>query len=282
MQKISLEDLITIGAEESLTGEHKIHITCNNGSIPTDSSNLAWKAADKLLKEANPKDHWEINIAIKKEIPVGAGLGGGSSNAATTLVGLNRLLELGLPQQKLLDIGKTVGSDVPFFILGQTAIARGIGEKLEPFQIPEDFSPSNVTYLLVHPDINLSSKEVYERSNFGLTPPGNNAKFAHFLKEIEGDITQKKLPPTEQIRQAYKQLLINDLEGAAIKMHPIIAKLKEAMLKFGAIGSLMTGSGSAVFGVFTNPNDANRAAIKVKEQLNLEEGCFIGTAHNIN
>ncbi len=282
MQKISLEDLITIKAEELPGYKLNIQISSTNLNIPTDSTNLALKAAEKLLQVANIKSDWSISISIRKAIPVGAGLGGGSSNAATTLMGLNSLLELGLSKDRLSSIGQTIGADVPFFLFGPRALAKGIGEKLEQVELPEAIFPKDVTYLLAFPGIPLSSKEVYERSNFVLTMPGKNANLPDFLKDIAKDEALNSMPQNQRHMKGLDKLLQNDLEPAAMELRPIITKLKSSMFELGAVGAAMSGSGSTVFGVFTETDQANRAEAKIRQQYNLDQNWYLGTVRNIN
>jgi 4-diphosphocytidyl-2-C-methyl-D-erythritol kinase len=173
---------------------------------------------------------------MKKNIPVGAGLGGGSSDAASTLMGLNDLLGTGLTEQQLLAIGLKLGADVPFFIFKKPALAEGIGERLTPLeQIPK------LWLLLVNPGIHVATSWVYQ--NLNLTSEKVAAKLP-FLYNSAEDVCS---------------ILSNDLESVTLSRYPVIKEIKDKLLAAGADGTLMSGSGSTVFAVFSNESAANAA-----------------------
>jgi len=204
-----------------------IIISSQAGYIPLDEKNLAFQAA-KLVKDRCGVDKG-VYIHLDKRIPVSAGLAGGSTDAAATLRGLNRLWRLGLTDDELRLMAEELGSDVPFCVTGGTAIARGRGEKLEP--IP---APPPCWVVLVKPPINVSTADVYGRFR---------------VNEI------KRRPQTQAMIQAIERgdfagvcaSLGNVLEDVTISLHPEVRYIKEAMLRLGADGALMSGSGPTVF-----------------------------------
>lgn len=215
----------------------RITINCTDPQIPTDHTNLAYQAADRFLKYLNIRGG--VSIAIDKRIPVAAGLGGGSSNAATVLRGLNRHFGSPLSDETLRSVGLSIGADVPFFISQEPSIARGIGEELQPY-------PNLVPYpvVLIFPRFGVSSASVYNNLNLGLT----NCKktiTCTVLKHQEFDA---------------KHHLCNDLEPVTISKYPVIQTAKEALLRSGAIGALMSGSGPTVFGIFPDPDIAGKTS----------------------
>jgi len=231
MQRIDLCDSIEI----TLTDNPGIRVTCGREGVPDGPGNIAWRAADLLLKLADRKPG--IDIKIAKRIPVAAGMGGGSSDGAAVLMGVNELLGLGLSDQRLMEIGVTLGADVPFFIFKRTALAEGIGERLTPIErVPTAW------LAIVNPNIHVSTAWVYQ--NLQLTTGLNENIIPRFYESI-ADICA---------------ILSNDLESVTVKRHPIIAEIKEQLLRAGACGALMSGSGPTVFGVFESESAARRAA----------------------
>lgn len=230
MQRIDLCDEI----ELSLHKEPGISLSCDHAFIPQDKRNIVWKAAEKIL-ELSTKNVG-ISIKLKKNIPVAAGLGGGSSDAAATLMGLNQLLGTGLTDEELMAIGVGLGADVPFFIFKKPALAEGVGEKLSPLeQIPK------LWLILVNPGIHVSTSWVYR--NLNLTSEKVTAKIP-ILYKSSADVAS---------------ILSNDLEAVTLNKYPVIGKIKEELTAAGADGTLMSGSGSTVFAVFANESAARSA-----------------------
>ncbi|MBD0384541.1 4-(cytidine 5'-diphospho)-2-C-methyl-D-erythritol kinase [Paenibacillus sedimenti] len=206
-----------------------IIISSQAGYIPLDEKNLAFQAA-RLIK-----DRYDVKqgvyIHLDKKIPVAAGLAGGSSDAAATLRGLNRLWQLNIPMEELQKLGAELGSDVPFCVTGGTAVARGRGEKLVPIA-----SPPQCWVVLAKPPINVSTSEIYGKLN---------------AREI------KKHPSTANVLEAIREKrfdrlcdeLGNMLEEVTLDLYPEVRHLKECMQKLGADGVLMSGSGPTVFGL---------------------------------
>ncbi|MBW1647333.1 MAG: 4-(cytidine 5'-diphospho)-2-C-methyl-D-erythritol kinase [Deltaproteobacteria bacterium] len=222
-----------VGLHDSLhvdLGARGLWVASNAAEVPNDESNLALRAARLFFEAAGrPAD---AAIRIDKRIPVGAGLGGGSSDAASVLTGLNRYFGEPLSQATLAQLGLTLGADVPFFIQGRPALATGIGERLAPFG---KLAPANV--VIVFPAVQVSTAEVYGRLNLRLTTCGKKPKvFASKSRAFDA-----------------ARHLCNDLEPVAAGLQPVILEAKEALLSLGANGASMTGSGSAVFGLFKDP-----------------------------
>lgn len=230
MQRIGLYDEIDISLQQG----SGISLVCNHPYIPRDQRNIVWKAAVEILN-CYGKDA-SIRIAMQKNIPVGAGLGGGSSDAATVLMGLNELLGTGLTDRQLMTIGAKLGADVPFFIFKCPAVAEGIGDRLTPLeQMPK------LWLLLVNPGIHVSTAWVYR--NLSLTREKVAAKLP-FLYKSAADVCS---------------ILANDLEAVTLRRYPIIQEIKNRLLTAGADGTLMSGSGSTVFALFSSESAAHNA-----------------------
>lgn len=215
-----------------------IIISSQAGYIPLDEKNLAFQAARLIKDRYNVRSG--VHIHLDKRIPVAAGLAGGSSDAAATLRGLNRLWRLGIPAQELQELGAELGSDVPFCVTGGTALATGRGERLTQIA-----SPPQCWVVLAKPPINVSTAEVYGRvraNNIAVHPSALRMQQA-----IEaGDFA------------AVCAGLGNVLEDVTLKLHPEVQQLKEAMIKLGADGVLMSGSGPTVFGLVSKQSKVAR------------------------
>jgi len=228
---IGLYDTVTLSV-----GSAKITISCNHPLVPEDKSNLAYVAAHLFLKTLHKNEG--VNIIIQKQIPVAAGLGGGSSNAAAVLLGLNRHYGNPFSMQDLMAMGLSIGADVPFFIFQSPAIATGIGEKLQAYPGLE-----NMWILLVSPGFSVSTAEVYKKLNLGLTKGEKKPK--RFL------LNNQHFDP--------RWHLFNDLESVTASKYPVINTVKKALLSHGALGALMSGSGPTVFGLFSDSDRASQA-----------------------
>src|SRR5512135_184344 len=236
MQRINLCDEIEI----KLTDTPGISVTCDSEAASSGKDNIAWRAADAMLTHAGRE--LGVDISISKKIPVAAGLGGGSSDAATVLMGLNDMLGTGFSDEKLMEIGVKLGADVPFFIFKRTALAEGIGEKLSPV---EGLPPAWL--VLVNPNIHVSTAWVYQ--NLRLTNRQDDYKLPEFCNNVE-DICS---------------MLKNDLECVTIERFPVISEIKDLLLEYGARGVLMSGSGPTVFAVFASEDEAYKCYGKVAE-----------------
>lgn len=239
MQRINLCDKITI----SLTDAPDIHVTCDTKGAPNGPDNIAWKAARSLLDLS--ESNIGVDIEIIKNIPVAAGLGGGSSDAATVLIGMNELMQLGLSDEKLIEIGCKLGADVPFFIFRKTALAEGIGEKLASLpEMPKHW------ILLVNPHIHVSTAWVFR--SLQLTNTRELNKLPEFFESIE----------------TIASIMSNDLESVTIPAFPVIADIKARLKRLGAAASMMSGSGPTVFGIFKSFDEAEVARLKINEDTN--------------
>ncbi|MBB6177761.1 4-diphosphocytidyl-2-C-methyl-D-erythritol kinase [Anoxybacillus tengchongensis] len=214
-----------------------IQIISHNRFVPDDERNLAYQAA-KLLKEKLGVRRG-VAISITKHVPVAAGLAGGSSDAAATLRGLNKLWGLGLSLDELAEIGAEIGSDVPFCVYGGTAVARGRGEKIE--HIP---APPPCWVILAKPTIGVSTADVYRNLQL---------QSVHH-PDVDGMVAAIKEKNYEKICA----LAGNVLESVTLNMHPEVAQIKEQMKRFGADVSLMSGSGPTVFGLVQHDSRLQR------------------------
>jgi 4-diphosphocytidyl-2-C-methyl-D-erythritol kinase len=243
MQKIDLADRIQLRV-----GNSGIRLTCPGIDLPTDESNLAYRAAVSFLRAAGPRGvshvRQGVDIVLEKKIPVAAGLGGGSSNAATMLRGMNILFAAGLSDDELLALAKPLGADVPFFIHDWPAAwATGIGVELTPT------APlTNYYIVLVNPGIPVSTAWVYR--NFTLTSAGNPFILARGRASADGRSPWRPTVPED---------LYNDLETVTIPQFPEIGLIKNELRQDGADGVLMSGSGPTVFGLFRDKVRADRS-----------------------
>ena len=251
MQTIELHDDIEIETEPDRI--NKIQVSCTNAGdfsgIKWDESNLVYKAADLLLKSEAMKEKTPVSvrITVTKRIPDGAGMGGGSADAAAVLNGLNEMLGLGLKKDCLAETGAKIGADIPFCIYGNTALCEGIGEIVTPLP-----SAQKMYCILLKPEISLSTKDMYRiTDSYSSTDPHPDAA---------GMINALK---TEDENEFFRSLG-NFMEPAAVHMCPEINELRRSLSMAGAMASMMTGSGSTVFGLFTDFEKAQ----KTFERLN--------------
>ena len=244
MQTIDLYDLIEINEKDN----DQITIKSTSDEIPLDCNNLVYKAANLIKKTFNINKGVEIHI--KKNIPVAAGMAGGSSNAAAVLVGLNKLWNLNLSNQQLEKIGLKLGADVPFCINGGAVLASGIGEELTPIKgLTKD-----VCILVCKPDLFVSTKEVYECiDSKDIDKRPNNKFLIECLKN-------------EDTRQLAENMF-NVLEGVTMDKHPVIQQIKDIMITNKALGAMMSGSGPTVFGLYENREDAVKCKAILEKQF---------------
>ncbi len=237
MQPISIYDEIFMDVSDG----NGIFIECDNKNIPLDKANIAFKAAEAFLEKTGFTKR--VYIKIKKNIPVAAGLGGGSSNAASVLIGLNELLSTELSQDDLMSIGAGLGSDVPFFIFGGSVIATGRGEKLEKIELP------NFWYVIINSGFPVSTAWAYE--NLDLTKKQENINIPFLKKRLEDF--------------SIEDILENDLENVTVKKYPDIESIKTFLRNLGAKGAMMSGSGPTVFGIFKDEGTAKSAFDRIKK-----------------
>lgn len=202
------------------------HLTFPDSSIPTGDSNLITKAYRVFKQYVGLKKNYSFSVT--KNIPAGAGLGGGSSNAALTLRILNKLEESELSDEELIDLSRTLGADIPFFVKGKPGIGTGLGQDIEPADIQPD-----AWIVCIWPGFESSTPEAYQNC----------------IPNPEPDFTIKGVLLEEDLNQ-WQYLLMNDLEPPVIARHQLIGNIKDQMLEFGASYAAMSGSGSTIFGIF--------------------------------
>ncbi len=235
--------MTTINLYDTLTftpGQHGIRITCNRRDVPTDATNTAYRAAEAFLSRLKTKSHG-VRIHIQKRIPMQAGLGGGSSDAAATLLALNRLHDRPFTLAQLARMAAQIGSDVPFFLHAPAAICTGRGERVRPLA-----AWPRLNLVLVVPRKGNATAKVYRRFR---KQRGNASSPTRLIRAIR----------TKCLDQA-GTLLHNDLETAAASLNPSMRRTMDVMRRMPFAGVLMTGSGSAVFGLCRNRSEAGRYA----------------------
>ena len=255
MQTIHLYDRVEI----KKTRSPHIHVETNLYYLPVNEDNLVYRAAKLMKDEFQIKEG--VRIVLQKFIPVAAGLAGGSSDAAAVLVGMNRIFNLGLKQNKLMELGLKIGADVPFCIMRGTALAEGIGEKLTALP-PMPKCP----VLIAKPAISVSTKTVYEGLKLydGMEHPD--------IDGVMGSIQQKDL-------KGVASHMGNILETVTIPMYPVIKDIKKLMMDNGALNAMMSGSGPTVFGLFPNEKEIRRAYDALK-QSGLAKNVYTSDIHN--
>jgi 4-diphosphocytidyl-2-C-methyl-D-erythritol kinase len=236
MQKLDLYDFLTL----TLTDTPAVVLRCPDSDLPMDSANIVFRAAEAFLS-ACPDVKTGVLITLEKNIPVAAGLGGGSSDAGATLVGLNRLLGTGLSTTELIAIAKPLGADVPFFVTSHGAVrAEGIGDRMTAVSSLQD-----CTVILLNPGFSVSTRWVYEK--YALTMKDKDSKLS---------VSQKKM------HHVMSPAGINDLEQITLSAYPEIEVLKNNLLALGASSVLMSGSGPTVFGIFPDVNGGTSSLIQ--------------------
>ena len=247
MQTVNLCDNIFI----KKIPENKIEIKCNLTWLPVDERNLMYRAADLIKSRYGITEG--VSMELTKTIPVSAGLAGGSSDCAAVIIGMNRLVELNLPREEMLAIGKELGADVPYCIMRGTVLAEGIGEKLtrlKPFP--------NCFVLLCTPNINVSTATVFK--SLDLNKVTERPDIELMIENIEkGDI------------KAISKGMCNVLESVTIANYPIIADIKAKMLELNAIGAMMSGSGPTVFGFYENYEKGLAALKEIRRSFHVRE-----------
>lgn len=250
MQMVDVYDDVII---EKKAGE-EIVVKADAAVLSNGKDNLAYMAAKMLLDEFGIKSG--VEITIHKRIPIAGGMAGGSSDCATTLIGINEMFNLGLSKKQLMERGVKLGADVPYCVLGGTAIARGIGEVLTPLP-----TPPQCHVIIAKPPISVSTAYVY-----GHIRPDEITK--------RPDIEQMTLAIKEQDLNKLSDLLYNVMEEVTVSEYPVIEKLKSIMLENGALNSIMSGSGPTVFGLFDDREKA-QAAMKALDSKELTEQLYL-------
>jgi 4-diphosphocytidyl-2-C-methyl-D-erythritol kinase len=235
-QSLALFDNVTVTARRGA-----LAVTCDEPDIPVDQRNLVWKAASLLHRTVTGKSSAPRDIAIdlRKRVPSQAGLGGGSSNAAMTLLALNKLWKLDLDLSSLSRIGARLGADVPYFLVGGTALGLGRGDDIYPLA---DMPPIHVVIL---------------RPGFGVATADAYTWFDEETRRALKEPVPRPVPPGWP---AWSSTQRNDLEAPVVRHHPAIGRIRQSLLDAGAAFAAMSGSGSAVFGLFERADAARRTA----------------------
>lgn len=242
MQNLDIYDELTFSVYENGTqpSNRKITITTNKEGIPTDSRNLIYKAVELMFDEYGIEA--EIDIHLTKNIPVEAGMAGGSTDCAATLHAINELFNLGADTKKLMELGVKLGADVPYCVMAKTALSEGIGEILTPVEPLKD-----CYVLVVKPPISVSTKMVYTNLN---------ANELEKHPDVDGMIEALKISDLSGVASRME----NVLETVTVHMHPEIETIKKAMKEKGALNAIMSGSGPTVFGIFDDEEVAKMVA----------------------
>lgn len=236
------------------------------GKVPLDENNLIYKAArllfDRYIWKRNEKAG--VQITLTKNIPIAAGMAGGSSDAAATFRGINELFELGLMDKELMEMGVTLGADIPYCIMGGTALSEGIGEELTRLpDIPE------CVFLVVKPRISVSTAEAYGGyDSLVESKTGQKVRIIH--PDVDGQVDALYAGNLKGVTDKF----LNVLEYVTAEKHPIIGDIEKLMLDFGALNAMMSGSGPTVFGIFDDVEKAE-AAKKELEQRDISDQLFV-------
>lgn len=255
MQTVYLYDQILL----EKTDKEGISLETNLFYLPVNENNLAYRAAKMLIDEFAIKEG--VHISLEKHIPVAAGMAGGSSNAAAVLYGMNRLFQLGLTDQELMDRGVQLGADVPYCIMRGTVLAEGIGEKLTPLP-----AMPKCHVLLAKPPISVSTQKVYEKLD---------AQKVTKHPDIDGILLGLQTGDLKKITSS----MGNVLENVTITEYPQIERIKDVMKEEGALNAMMSGSGPTVFGIYDDKMLARRAAARIREEQ-LAKQVHVTTMHN--
>ena len=242
MQMINLYDKITLRKKT----EPGITVTTNLAYLPVNEDNLVYRAAKLLMDEFQVDGGLEIEL--QKYIPVAAGMAGGSTDAAAVMVGVNRIFQLGLNKKQLMERGVKIGADVPFCIMRGTALAEGIGEELTPLP-----AMPHCSLVIAKPKIHVSTKFVY-----------GNLKVKELTEhpDIDGQVQALRENNLEQLVAR----MGNVLETVTIPAYPVIDVIKHTMMKYGAMGAMMSGSGPTVFGIFEKEDKAQEVCRLLKKE----------------
>jgi len=230
-----------------------VSMTCSDPSLPTDSKNLVVRAAERFLAAAPVRSG--VRIHLEKRIPLAAGLGGGSGNAATTLMGLNELFGAVLTISKLNELAASLGSDIPFFLQNKPAVASGRGEVIDPLETFTVFD--QCALVLIHPGFGISTPWAYQE--LARFPEALNGR-AGRAEACASALRSGDLPAA--VRQFY-----NSLEAPALAKYPLLALFQEFLRDRGAIGGLMSGSGSTTFALAESLQEAHRLAGEVRDKF---------------
>ena len=238
MQEISLFDYIY------LENYDKVIFNCSNSKLTTGEDNLVLKAVRLFQKES--KIFRGVKIYLDKKIPIGAGLGGGSSDAVATLIGLNKLWQVGYDKKQLMSLAEKLGSDTSFFVNGNTAICKGRGEIITPYPLHVKYN-----YIIIYPGFEVNTATVYKNFKISLT---KNLKDVNFFLQVLESGNPEELGTC----------LYNRLEEVVFRLYPDIEKIKKLLAKFDFCGTLLSGSGSALYGLCKGETDSKEIEQKIK------------------
>lgn len=250
MQTVDIYDTLTFRARP----EAGVVLHVDNDKLPSGKDNLVCRAAESLLSAAGISQG--VEIYLTKRIPIAAGMAGGSTDAAATLAALNELFGIGYPLERLQEIGVGLGADIPYCLMGGTALSEGIGELLT--RLP---SPPSALLVIAKPDIDVSTKFVYENLH---------AESLSYHPDIDGMIEALNVGSLKGITDR----LGNVLETVTCREYPVIDEIKELMRDMGAENALMSGSGPTVFGIYKEKDMADKAAGRIKE-MKLADQVFV-------
>ncbi len=230
-----------------------IGLECSHPAVPADASNLAWRAAEAFFNAIGARRG--VKVLLKKEIPVAAGLGGGSADAAAVLLALNRMHDNRLAAPQLAGLAHTLGADVPFFLYQRPALATGIGEQLDPVEGLPDYP-----LVLVKPPLTVSTRWVYQS-----------------LKLTRGE-SRIKLHSLLTSPWQLSKVMENDLETVTLAEYPVLGHIKQWLIDQGAAGALMSGSGPTLFGVFRRSSEAERVGRQAERRW---PECWVAVTHTL-
>ena len=278
METVSIFDEVEIR-----TGGEGIRVKCNYPGVPCDSSNTVWRAAELMMQMRGAGDKSGVEISISKRIPPGGGLGGGSSNAAAVLLGLNHLWGLDVPQEVLIGLAEQVGSDVPFLVVGGTALCSGRGEIVQSLH-----GCGKRAYVVLYPGMVVSTRHVYAKVKRHLTGLPLDAKILVSLLQAGGLHVQAQsgrgqntangrpltVPPGEP---PLRGAMFNRLEMIAIELHPELQQSRQAMKDAGLSNVMLTGSGSCFFSLCRDLEDARSKSMDLAEKVagHSGQGCRV-------
>ena len=250
MQTVSLYDTLEISLDES--ADEGIELVCDKEGFPLDNTNLIWKAAELFKEHADIKFGGKLTVKVEKDLPSQAGMGGGSADAAAMLKSLNTFYGTLIDDDELCELGTKLGADIPFCIKGGTRLCQGVGEITNKLPSPE------CAFVIIKPDVSVSTPEAYKRYDALKAP--RRCDLDYFLKALaSGNIFSTSI------------YLFNIFEDV-IDL-PEVTKAKKRLRECGALASLMTGSGSAVFGVFENKEYAAEAASRLEQEYDFCKVC---------
>jgi 4-diphosphocytidyl-2-C-methyl-D-erythritol kinase len=247
LQTISLQDQLKF----EVATDSKVVISCNDTELPTDNQNLIVRAANVLRSRANIDAG--ARVTLEKKIPMGAGLGGGSSNAAVALVALNYLWDIQASPSELLEMAAKLGADVPFFLYGGSALATGTGATISPLS---DRSDETVPLLVIAPNASISTAFAYSSLDAAALTTAVDDPILSSSREAGNFQDSQPWPPANSLQ--------NDFESVIFDIEPEIRRAKETLLQAGARAALLAGSGSSVFGIFADRDDQQRALNEIK------------------